>query len=338
MAPDYNTYLAGNVLNEGKIVTYRSLSRALKIHSSVAKHMLYDFHHEQKIRKPGSIHATYLVGGARRVSELPSTNGSQKPDGEDVHMQSSPFLSSSMPHQDEEAEEHTVRSITLVREEQLEEVKSQFATLFSVHVYSLEPSTIQDLQLLSDCTRALSASYANEDPLVTGKQYGIIQNASVKRRAGRRPPVTAPVVAPTKPAPKPAGQSQQASTPSTKAEKASSQASRDSKEASPTDSGPEVKSQQPARTNKKTIGKPTAIKREQSDLFKSFSKPKAKLNREDTGSSVGDSPAPSAVQSPGDSSVPEDEPMKDASEDEQEADFIDSTAAETKSNRKSKAE
>lgn len=32
------------------------------------------------------------------------------------------------------------------------------------------------------------------------------------------------------------------------------------------------------------------------------------------------------------------EPMKDASEDEQEADFIDSTAAEAKSNRKSKAE
>ncbi|SLM33999.1 DNA polymerase subunit Cdc27 [Lasallia pustulata] len=339
MAPDYTTYLAENVLNEGNIVTYRSLSRALKVHSSVAKHMLYDFHDEQTRRKPGSIHATYLIGGARRVTEPPGTNGVQKVNDQDVHMPSSPYMSSSMPHQDGEEEEQTVRSITLVKEEQLEEVKSQYATVHSVHVYSLEQSTIQNLQLLSDCTRAVSVTSADEDPLVAGKQYGVIQNTRVKRRTGGRPPVTAPTIATTKPAAKSAPQTQQASKPSTRIEKPASQASRDGKEASPAESGSDIKSQKPARTNKKATGKPTGLKREQSDLFKSFSKPRAKLNREDTASSVGDSPAPSAAQSPGESTVPEDEPMEDASEDEQEADFLDPAAAEaSSSHRKSQAE
>lgn len=100
-----------------------------------------------------------------------------------------------------------------------------------------------------------------------------------------------------KAAAKPAPQSQQTSKPSTRIDKPPGQASRGSKEASPAESGSDLKAQQPARTKKKVTGKPTGLKREQSDLFKSFSKPKAKLNREDTGSSVGDSPAPSAAQS-----------------------------------------
>lgn len=82
--------------------------------------MLYDFYDEQTRRKPGSIHATYLVGGVRRVTEPPGTNGVQKVNDQDVHMPSSPYMSSSMPHQDGEEEEQTVRSITLVKEEQLE--------------------------------------------------------------------------------------------------------------------------------------------------------------------------------------------------------------------------
>lgn len=37
MAQDYNEYLAVNVLNEQQLVSYRSLSRALKLHSNLAK-------------------------------------------------------------------------------------------------------------------------------------------------------------------------------------------------------------------------------------------------------------------------------------------------------------
>jgi len=61
----------------------------------------------------------------------------------------------------------------------------------------------------------------------------------------------------------------------------------------------EVKPEQPkaATTSKKPAGKPPAMKREMSDIFKSFSKPKPKLAREETGSSHGGTPAPETPQS-----------------------------------------
>ena len=37
MAQDYSEYLAVHVLNEQQLVSYRSLSRALKLHSNLAK-------------------------------------------------------------------------------------------------------------------------------------------------------------------------------------------------------------------------------------------------------------------------------------------------------------
>lgn len=62
---------------------------------------------------------------------------------------------------------------------------------------------------------------------------------------------------------------------------------------------PEVKSQQIKGGDRKSGHKPSALKREQSDLFKSFSKPKPKLDREDTGSSASGSPGPASVHSVG---------------------------------------
>lgn len=37
MAQDHNEYLAAHVLNEQQYVSYRNLSRALKVHSNLAK-------------------------------------------------------------------------------------------------------------------------------------------------------------------------------------------------------------------------------------------------------------------------------------------------------------
>lgn len=90
--------------------------------------MLYDFHHEQTKRKPGSVHATYLVCGVQRVTELASTNGVHEVHNQDAHMPSSPYMSSSMPRQDGEEEEQTVRSITLVTEEHLEGMFAELPT------------------------------------------------------------------------------------------------------------------------------------------------------------------------------------------------------------------
>lgn len=81
--------------------------------------MLYEFHRQQNGKKPGTIHATYLISGTKRKEPEP-INGSAEQDGEDTHMQSSPHFSSSMPQPEESLEESGVLSITLVREENLE--------------------------------------------------------------------------------------------------------------------------------------------------------------------------------------------------------------------------
>jgi len=81
--------------------------------------MLYEFHRQQNGKKPGTIHATYLLSGTKRVEELVPRNAEVKKDGEDDYMQSSPFLASSMPQIEDGSGATNVLSITLVREENL---------------------------------------------------------------------------------------------------------------------------------------------------------------------------------------------------------------------------
>ena len=78
--------------------------------------MLYEFYSTQTSRNPGSIRATYLLNGILKASKAPYTNGRPQ-DGDDMHMQSSPYMSSLVPHQEEAV---SSRSIVLAREEDLE--------------------------------------------------------------------------------------------------------------------------------------------------------------------------------------------------------------------------
>jgi DNA polymerase delta subunit 3 len=82
--------------------------------------MLYEFHRQQNGKKPGTVHATYLISGTKRNVEHLVTNGGSKKDGEDEYMQSSPFMSSSIPQPEEGTGESSVLSISLTREEDLE--------------------------------------------------------------------------------------------------------------------------------------------------------------------------------------------------------------------------
>lgn len=82
--------------------------------------MLYEFHRQQNAKKPGTIHATYLISGTKRKEESIAKIRALKKDGEDDYMQSSPFVGSSMPQIDDSTGESGVLSITLVNEEDLE--------------------------------------------------------------------------------------------------------------------------------------------------------------------------------------------------------------------------
>ncbi|MCJ1437151.1 hypothetical protein MMC27_006536 [Xylographa pallens] len=308
MAQDYTTYLAANVLNDKLIVTYRSLARACKVHSNVAKRMLYDFHARQNAKKPGSIHATYLVSGVQSTKAIVNSNVTEV--NEDVHMQSSPFMGSSMPRRDVEEEASTVKVMTLVQEQHLNAVKERYDTMSSVHVYSLEPNPIQDLQVLSDVKRDISAKYALEDPLLVGSQYGTIENPKVKRRTAPRPsfvPAASTVAGESKIEIKSVSQAIPAA-PSENVQTSQVQMKVATKHDGPKDA------------NRKVTSKKPVLKREQSDIFKSFSKPKRKMIREGTESSIDANSTPATPKSEA-LDDPQDEPMVDASEDEQEEDI-----------------
>ncbi len=82
--------------------------------------MLYDFYRNQNAKKPGTIYATYLISGTKRTNETTPTPSGTKKDGDDEYMQSSSFMSSSMPQPDEDNGQSSVFSLTLVKEENLE--------------------------------------------------------------------------------------------------------------------------------------------------------------------------------------------------------------------------
>lgn len=83
------------------------------------KRMLYDFYQNENSKKPNSVNATYVITGVQHPPEPPATNGdTRESDGDDI-MQSSPYISSSMPNQDTVADTIT-SSIILAREEDLE--------------------------------------------------------------------------------------------------------------------------------------------------------------------------------------------------------------------------
>ncbi|KAK6077265.1 DNA polymerase delta subunit 3 [Seiridium cupressi] len=191
---DYRKYLAQQVLTEDKVVTYRLLSRALKVHVNAAKEMLYDFHKWQNDKRPGMIHATYLVYGTRK--KLAEADG-------DVEMADSQS-ESGVPFSDEVP----ISTLMLAREEQLQDALQQYEEITSIHVYSLAPHPLKDLQLLTEPAQSVTRMTLEGGLSSAGKVYGSIANPGMRKRERKggasRPASAAPNVnAETKPQVKP---------------------------------------------------------------------------------------------------------------------------------------
>ncbi|KAI9679262.1 MAG: hypothetical protein M1817_005281 [Caeruleum heppii] len=199
-------------------------------------------------RSPTSIHATYILTGTKVSPEQTTSGDHHAKDGDDAYMQSSPYLSSSMPNQDGEPIQET--TVTLVRQEDLEKVN-----------------------------RAIQVAYANEDPLQFAGTYGTVQNPNVKRRSARRPQLS------SQPPSRPSSASRAIDP---KQEKATTGANRHTAPMPKVETGTnepslgrvkEAKSARPEEKHPK-------LNREGSSLAKSFAKSKPKLKREDTDSSA----------------------------------------------------
>ncbi|OAL45212.1 hypothetical protein IQ07DRAFT_684177 [Pyrenochaeta sp. DS3sAY3a] len=186
MADDsHGSYLAARILTESQPVTYRLLSRALKVNVNTAKLMLFDFHQSQNAKQSKSVHATYLLTGNRRSPTQPK--GLDR-DGEDLVMRSSPFMSSMM--DPEEVSEAPVPKMTIVlaREEEVERVRATFEDEVTIHIYSLEPGPLENLHALCACNLEVAMTYASEDPMERWRTYGDIQNPYIKRRTAKYAP------------------------------------------------------------------------------------------------------------------------------------------------------
>ena len=244
--------------------------------------MLFEFHQKQNAKKPGSVHATYLITGTRLPPKSQQSNNAESQDSEDAVMQSSPPIpNSSAPQAPEEDVEPTpIRSILIVKEEHLQKAKATFEQITGIHVYSLAAGGLSDVNSLTECNRKIAVEYASEDPLLAWKQYGTIQNPNVKRRTQKRPPPAASAPATkeaAKPKPVPALEKQ--------ASKASNDSGPDSAKATP------VPEKNTDATKKKTATKPATVKRQPTDLFKSFARGANKAKAASAESSAAASPA-----------------------------------------------
>jgi len=314
----YTQYLGAEVINEGNPVTYTLLAHELKVHVQQAKRALFAFHRDQNRTKPGSVHATYQLIGRRNRQLKSQVDGavSQEQVDRDTVMQSSPPMSS-LPEQEQEGghaepEEPKGTTIMLVQEEELEGAKTQFEYLKRMFVYSLEPTRLTDIQVLSECYRKIERNFMQEDPLKAYKNYGYAQNPNVWRRTKGRPPTPVAPVATTaaaKQAPRPD------STVTGDAEKPKLKtATSQDKSCSVT---PQVDVAAVPPKSKDT--KAARLEREKSNEKKRVGSIMSKLQ--------GAKPKAKAIPVlSAEPSVGEDEPMKDAEEGEQEADFKTSNA------------
>ncbi|KAK4103514.1 hypothetical protein N658DRAFT_420672 [Parathielavia hyrcaniae] len=160
----YKRFLAENVLTEDKVVTYRFLSRALQVHVNTAKQMLYEFHRSQNAKRPGAVHATYLVYGTKRA-------GTRSTDG-DIDM------SSSAPEVESLTEDVPTSTLSLVPEERLKEILTDYAEVTSIHVYSIGPHPAKDMALLADAAHHVLTL----DTVADQKGLAPIINPNVRRR------------------------------------------------------------------------------------------------------------------------------------------------------------
>ncbi|SZF05168.1 unnamed protein product [Blumeria hordei] len=148
--------------------------------------MLYEFHRVQNQKNPGSIHATYLISGVRR-DEVASQSLAKKPINVDNFHPSSSYLCSSSPPP-EDTQKIPVMTISLVREEILDEERSKYETLNAIHVYSISQQALklQDVQVLSDVSREVQEICGGKDQIEIGSKYGSIKSKDVRRRTGVR--------------------------------------------------------------------------------------------------------------------------------------------------------
>ncbi|KAI1646588.1 DNA polymerase subunit Cdc27 [Daldinia loculata] len=250
----YMQYLAQKLLTEDQLVTYRLLSRALKVHVNTAKEMLYDFHKSQNDKRPGSLHATYLVYGTKKAPvKVEESDGDVKmtdsQSSEEMHV---PF-----------SDEVPTYTLSIVKEEQLQDLLAEYDEVTSIHIYSLAPHPLKDLQLLADTARQVLELSTTGDVPASSKTFGSIANPNMRRRE-RRGPAPKPVTSTPTPKAAPKAENKQETQPA------------DVKEEPKVAPQGNVKGSTPATTTKKPTAAASLKRQSSSGIGQMFAKAAAK--------------------------------------------------------------
>lgn len=159
--------------------------------------MLFEFHQQQNRKKPGTVHASYLIAGKKLPTDQPKAHYEEGADvGAGYIASSPPFRSTPQTGGLESSGDVPTLSVTLVREGDLEQARKNYESISSVHVYCLGPSLMKDPEALSDANREIIENYRDQDPLEAASTYGTVINKTVRRRAGHRAATSAAVAPP----------------------------------------------------------------------------------------------------------------------------------------------
>ncbi|PBK72434.1 hypothetical protein ARMSODRAFT_954132 [Armillaria solidipes] len=128
-------FLTKQLLIEKNIVTYRSLSRELRVHVNVAKNELAAYYGKASMDCQ-DVAATYVISGILKQE-------TRHDEDMDVDVEEQDNVDSDG-YDDEETEPVTECGFTVVGEGDLESAKLRYSQVDAIHIYSLSPSPILD--------------------------------------------------------------------------------------------------------------------------------------------------------------------------------------------------
>ncbi|KAK0532945.1 CDC27 protein [Tilletia horrida] len=178
MADNLDDFLAGWVLSDAKLITYRLLSRARNMHVQDAKAALQDFYVRTSSKKPLALSAIYVLKGTLKTEQdgVPAYQRSRDQDG-DVAMTDEPGPSQPASQSTAAAVERvSKKQLLLVSADRLEATKALYASLTTAHIYSLAPgpdanaAKRDDDQTVSD---ALTEAARKQVPLLSTAQQDL---------------------------------------------------------------------------------------------------------------------------------------------------------------------
>ncbi|KAG6821205.1 hypothetical protein H0H93_004026 [Arthromyces matolae] len=184
-------FLTKQIFIERNVVTYRSLSRELRLTVNTAKNELANFHENAPYQSQTS-YATYLICGEIDppfMDEMNIDYGKRKDveeDGEDGEY---------------DGDDVPQIKFLLVNEPDLENAKVQFSRVNSIHMYSLSPSQLRDASYICTPTEQVRAADRGKDGKELAKIVGRVvssdinlQLAQAAPRAGKatRQPIAGP--------------------------------------------------------------------------------------------------------------------------------------------------